>query len=163
MTTELTVPAGSEDGEKPLPGRVLIVDDEPAILFAYKRIIRGEGYDVDTCEGLDEALNFIAANAYFAVITDIRLSGTENTGGIQLFQAVRTIQPLAKVIVVTGFGDSEVKRTLDELGSAHYFEKPVKPSLIIELLKAFKNAVDEQIDDFDFEISLPELSEAECL
>lgn len=148
---------------QPVSGRVLIVDDEPAILFAYKKLIHAEGYTVDCAEELSEALLLISAFSYFAVITDIRLSGSDNTGGIDLLQALYSQQPEAKVIVVTGYGDSEMKRTLEQLGTTHYFEKPVKPSLIIELLRTFKNMVDEQIEDFEFGISLPDLSESECL
>jgi DNA-binding NtrC family response regulator len=132
-------------------------------LFAYKKLIHAEGYTVDACEELADALVQINTFSYFAVITDIRLSGSENTGGIDLLYALRTRQPDAKVIVITGYGDDEMKMTLAKLGSPHYFEKPVKPSLIIELLRSFRNMLDEQLEDVEFGISLPELSEAECL
>ena len=124
--------------------RVLVVDDEPAILFAYQKLIQAEGYGIDLCEGLEEALNLIHTSKYFAVITDIRLSGSENTGGIQLLHAMRNQQPDAKIIVVTGFGSSYVEKTLKDLGASHYFEKPVRPSLIIELLRKFHTADEER-------------------
>jgi two-component system response regulator (stage 0 sporulation protein F) len=125
---------------QPPPVRVLVVDDEPAILFAYQKLIQAEGYGIDLCEGLEEALHLIHTSTYFAVITDIRLSGSENSGGIQLLHAMRKQQPDAKIIVVTGFGNSYIEKTLKDLGASHYFEKPVRPSLIIELLRGFHMA-----------------------
>lgn len=139
------------------PLRVLVVDDEPAILFAYQKLIRANGFCVDTCSDLDDALALIETKHYSAVITDIRLSGTENIGGVLLVQAARKLQPDAKLIVVTGFGNSSVELALRELGVCHYFEKPVMPSLIMELLKAI-HVVDE---DDDFALAFPEPTEAE--
>jgi CheY-like chemotaxis protein len=118
------------------PGRILVVDDEPAVLFAYQKLIQAEGYEVDACEGLHEALVFLDTCSYIAVITDIRLSGSENTGGMQVLHATRRQQPHAKIIVVTGFGSNDVEQSIKSLGSSYYFEKPVKPSLIMELLKS---------------------------
>ena len=133
-----------DNGLQPSSVRVLVVDDEPAILFAYQKLIQSEGYGIDLCDGLEEALHLIQTSRYFAVITDIRLSGSGNTGGIQLLQAMRKQQPEAKIIVVTGFGNSYVEKTLKDLGASHYFEKPVRPSLIIELLRKF-HMVDEEL------------------
>jgi ActR/RegA family two-component response regulator len=53
---------------------------------------------------------------------------------------MRKQQPDAKIIVVTGFGNSYIEKTLKDLGASHYFEKPVRPSLIIELLRGFHMA-----------------------
>lgn len=148
---------------KPCSTRILVVDDEPAILFAYRKLIKAEGFGIDVCDGLDEALQLISSCHYFAVITDIRLSGSENTEGIELLQAVRQQQPDSKVIVVTGFGSSILEQNLRELGASYYFEKPVKPGTIISLLRALHCSAHEISDDFDFELFIPEESEAEYL
>lgn len=151
--------------EEPTPcsTRILVVDDEPAILFAYRKLIKTEGFGIDVCEGLGEALHLINSCYYFAVITDIRLSGSENTEGIDLLQAVRKKQPDSKVIVVTGFGSSSLEQNLRQLGASYYFEKPVKPGTIISLLRALHCSAHEISDDFDFELFIPEESEAEYL
>jgi DNA-binding NtrC family response regulator len=143
--------------------RILVVDDEPAILFAYRKLIEAEGFGIDVCDGLGDALQLINSCYYFAVITDIRLSGSENTEGIELLRAVRQRQPDSKVIVVTGFGTSSLEQNIQELGASHYFEKPVKPAAIMALLRSLHDSAVEASDDFDFELLLPEMSEAEYL
>ena len=140
------------------PERILVVDDEPSILFAYQRLLRAEGYCVDSCGELGSALDLVQAHAYFAIITDIRLSGTENSDGVELLTVVRAQQPDAKTIVVTGFGDTELKRTLQDLGATFYLEKPVKPSLIIELLKAAPENENESSNTYNFAVLIPEIN-----
>lgn len=152
-----------EHEEIPCSTRILVVDDEPAILFAYRKLIKSEGFGIDVCDGLGEALQLINSCYYFAVITDIRLSGSENTEGIELLQAVRQQQPDSKIIVVTGFGSSSLEQNLRQLGASYYFEKPVKPGTIMSLLRSLHCASHEISDDFDFELLLPEQSEAEYL
>jgi DNA-binding NtrC family response regulator len=121
--------------------RVLIVDDESAIHFAYRKLIEPEGFDVDTCENLSEAMAMIRTRPYLAIITDIRLQGTDNEDGIELLHFIRKMQPVARVIIATGYGNEELKQTTQTLGAEHYFEKPVRPSLILTALKALSMAV----------------------
>ena len=121
--------------------RILIVDDEPAVLFAYCKMIRREGIKVDLCENLDNALSSIKSTPYMAVIADVRLSGTDNLDGLELVRSVRKFQPDAMVIVATGCDCHEVKRTAHEMGVSHYFEKPVRPSDILVVLKNRLNSI----------------------
>ncbi|MEI6825235.1 MAG: response regulator [Desulfuromonadales bacterium] len=138
--------------------RILVVDDEPSILFAYQRLLQAEGYRVDSCGELCSALDMVQAHLYFAIITDIRLSGSENCDGVKLLCAVRAQQPDAKTIVVTGFGDSDLERILKELGATHYLEKPVTPSLILELLNAARSVEAEKNNNYTFSVVMPEIS-----
>jgi DNA-binding NtrC family response regulator len=115
--------------------RVLIVDDECATLFAYRKLIKSEGFEVDTCEKLSDALAMIQTQPYLVIITDMRLAGSDNEDGIALLYFIREMQPEARVIIATGYGNDELKQTTQALGATHYFEKPVMPSAILNVLK----------------------------
>lgn len=121
--------------------RVLVVDDEGAILFAYRKLIEPEGFEVDTCENLSEAKILIRARPYQAIISDMRLEGTDNADGIELLLFIREMQPDARVIIATGYGSEELKKTTQSLGATHYFDKPVLPSAILSVLNTLSNAV----------------------
>lgn len=123
--------------EHPKGHRVLILDDEPAILFAYRKIIENEGMHVDSSTTLAEALLYIRTHRYLAVVADVRLSGSENQDGLEFLKIVRTSHPQTRMILATGYGNPEVKITALSLGADHYFIKPVAPSSIIEALKNF--------------------------
>ena len=118
--------------------RILIVDDEAAILFAYRRLIENSGYTVDACETLAEAIDYISTQRYFAVITDLRLSGSETTEGLAVLACIRDHQPQAKVIVMTGYGGEEAALAL---GASFYFKKPLEPSVILEALRHLRAGV----------------------
>jgi DNA-binding NtrC family response regulator len=123
--------------------RVLVVDDEAAICFAYRKLLESERFGVDICENVDAALALLQRNEYFAVVSDVRFAGSDNEDGVYLLSVVRKEQPQAKMILVTGYGSDELKKTALELGASHYFEKPIKPSLILSLLRALHLIADE--------------------
>lgn len=144
MTTEKTHHTlRAETPKMPETHRVLIVDDEPAICFAYRKLLESERFGVDICESVDTALALLQRNEYFAVVSDVRFTGSDNEDGVYLLSVVRKEQPLTKMILVTGYGSDELKKTALELGASHYFEKPVKPSLILSLLRALHLIADE--------------------
>lgn len=116
--------------------RVLVVDDEPAICFAYRKLLEGELFGFDICENIADAIALLNQYDYFAVISDVRFAGSGNEDGVHFVSIVRDKQPQSKIILVTGYGSEELKNTAQELGILHYFEKPIKPSLILSLLRS---------------------------
>lgn len=123
--------------------RVLIVDDEPAICFAYRKLLESERFGFDICEHVEAGIAHLSTTDYFAVISDVRFAGSDNEDGVYFMSVVRKAQPQAKVILVTGYGSNELKKTADELGAYRYFEKPVNPSMILSLLRTLHLAADE--------------------
>jgi DNA-binding NtrC family response regulator len=153
-----TLPAAA--AMRPESHRVLIVDDEPAICFAYSKLLESERFDFDVCETVAAAISLLQKETYFAVISDVRFEGSENEDGLYLVSAVRREQPESKMILVTGYGNDELKNTARELGVAHYFEKPVIPTLILSLLRSLHVIADEQEEQEYLKNML--LTEASC-
>lgn len=121
--------------------RVLIVDDEPGILFAYRRLLEQEGLTVDSCDCLCEALDYLACNQYLAVVADMRLQGTGAPDGLVLLSEVRRQQPEAGVIVASGTSDEQLRGQVKRLGVEHYLEKPVNPARIMDLLNELRQSL----------------------
>lgn len=127
----------------PLPApahRILIVDDEPAVLFAYQRLIEREGLVVDISESLEHAISQVRTHRYKAVISDIRLAGSDNSDGLIVFQTVRNVWPDTNMILITGSSTSELEQAACDLGVTHYLHKPVMPSTILDILHRLCNA-----------------------
>jgi len=117
--------------------RVLVVDDEPAILFAYRKLIENDGLSVDISANLEDAIRQIRSHPYLAVIADMRLAGTDNEDGLEILRFIRIERPDTKTIIVTGYGDSEIEKMARSLGVSYYFNKPVSPSDILSALREF--------------------------
>lgn len=124
-------------GNSPDALRILVVDDEPAVLFAYRKLIEKDGMTVDTSSNLEEAIRHIRARHYLAVIADMRLAGTDNTDGLEILRFIQKERPDTKTILATGYGDSEIEKLARSLGVSYYFKKPVQPSDILGALREF--------------------------
>jgi DNA-binding NtrC family response regulator len=132
------------ENSKPDHHRVLIVDDEAAIRFAYFKLFQAELFSFDVCESIENAKAFLKKHDYFAVISDVRFEGSDNRDGLYFVSDVRDVQPEADVILVTGYGSDELEKSARQVGVSHYYEKPIKPSLILTLLRELHLVADER-------------------
>jgi DNA-binding NtrC family response regulator len=138
-TAETAAQIATAPDEPGAPQRILLVDDETAVLFAYRKLIEREGIAVDSSTSLKGALEYVKARPYLAVMTDLRLAGTDNMDGLEVVRFTRQVQPEARLICSTGYGSCELEQQVRKLGVSHYFEKPVLPATILELLKGLKS------------------------
>lgn len=117
--------------------RILVVDDEPAVLFAYQKLIEKDGMAVDISTSFEDAVRYIIARSYLAVIADMRLAGTNNEDGLEILRIIQKVRPDTKMILATGFGYDGIDKIAQDMGVSHYFNKPVPPSAIMEALRKF--------------------------
>jgi len=112
--------------------RVLVVDDEPAIVDGVGYALRNEGFDVDTAANGEEALAAARSDGYDLVILDLmlpRLSGLEVARTIRGESAVPIIMLTAK--------DAEVDRVLGlELAADDYVTKPFSMAELLSRVRA---------------------------
>jgi DNA-binding NtrC family response regulator len=116
--------------------RILVVDDEDVVLFAFKKVLSGPGIVVDTASSFKDAWKLIQFRSYAAIITDLRLSGIEIKDGLEVIKETKRIQTECKIIVITGYGESDTREKVFKLGAEIYLEKPVAPEKIKELLQS---------------------------
>jgi DNA-binding response OmpR family regulator len=114
--------------------RILVVDDEDAILFAFSKVLMQSNIVVDTAQTLNNALELLQKNVYSAVIADLRLSGITSNDGFAVIQKTAETQKECKIIVMTAYGDEETKEKVFALGADFYLEKPVSPHKVKELI-----------------------------
>ena len=101
---------------------VLLVDDDPAVLRAVGRSLRGRGYAVVTAQNGEEATRQIGENAFDVILSDIGMPGIN---GIQLLRQVREHDLNVPVILITGEPAVETAVQALEYGAFHYLTKPI--------------------------------------
>lgn len=116
--------------------RILIVDDEKAILLAFKKLLKSPNIDVDTAETIGETEDLLKKNIYNAAIVDLRLTGVDGEEGLKIMKNIKKFCPQTNVIMVTGYGSSAVMEKAQALGAAFYFEKPVSIEILKNALKS---------------------------
>src|SRR5262245_14817360 len=101
---------------------VLIVDDEPAICWAFREALTDEGHAVDVASSAEEALELIDKGCRpNAVVLDIRLPGMD---GLTALGHLRERLGPAPVVVITAFGSLDAAVRAMESGAFDYLVKP---------------------------------------
>jgi DNA-binding response OmpR family regulator len=103
--------------------RILLVDDEPAVLDALATYFRREGFEVATAATMQETLDLAAEKSYQLVILDI---GLAQENGLDLLPEVKQALPKARVMMLTGLGyDPDLMDNALRLGADGYIAKGV--------------------------------------
>lgn len=129
--------------------KLLIVDDEPAILFSIEQALAGTGCDLLCASSADQAVDQLVQHAPQVVLMDICL-GTGS--GLDLLNRLRELDPQVMVIFMTGHGNSETAIEAMKRGAYDYLVKPldlerlrkvVKQALTICRLMRIPASIDE--------------------
>jgi DNA-binding response OmpR family regulator len=115
--------------------RILLVDDEAAILFAFSQFLKAPGVMIDSAETVEKAVGLITSNDYRAAVVDLRLTGATSMEGCDIIRLIKQRRPSTTIVVVTAYGGEEIRETVVRLGADFYFEKPISPKVIRETLK----------------------------
>ena len=110
------------------PAKVLVVDDEVAILRLLKEALTQWGYEVATAGSVTEALEAIRTGLFDAALTDIRMP---DMSGLDLLREIKKQDESIEVVIMTGYPTiSSAVEALKE-GAYDYLSKP----LILEELR----------------------------
>lgn len=118
--------------------RVLFVDDEANVLFAYKRNLRGF-FDVTTAETGTSALEILSNEPAFAVVvSDYRMPEMD---GISFLHKVRELCPDSVRIILTGYADLQI--AIDAINEGNIFRFLTKPIQNDKLVNVLKDSVEQ--------------------
>lgn len=114
--------------------KILVVDDEEAMLFGFTKVLQSPGVDIDTAQTIYEAKQLIQSRNYHVIIADLRLTNSTEMEGYEIIRIAKEKQPESRLIVLTAYGGEETKEKVHKLGADFYFEKPVSPKNIKEII-----------------------------
>jgi two-component system, NtrC family, response regulator GlrR len=101
--------------------RILIVDDDPALLRLLSLRLRSEGHEPIEASSGEAALSNIDRELPQLLITDLRMGGMD---GLQLFEAVHRRHPLLPVLILTAHGTIPDAVKALQRGVFGYIAKP---------------------------------------
>ena len=104
--------------------RVLLVDDDPALLQALPEALRLRmaGVTVETADSAAAALDRIAARDYDAIVTDIKMPGMD---GLELLAELRMQRPDTPTLMITGHGEHDLVVHALRGGAYDFVQKPI--------------------------------------
>jgi two-component system NtrC family response regulator len=116
--------------------RILVVDDEPAQRELISGFLKKQGFDVSSAENGVKAVELFRQDSIDLVLTDQKMP---HMSGLDLLQAVRAINPVAPVILMTAFGSIEAAVSAIQGGATDYLTKPLN---LDELLYRIRQVTD---------------------
>ncbi len=114
------------------PTRVLVVDDEAAILDTLRILLRNEGFEPHTAHGGQAGLDQLRELRPDIVLTDIRMP---NVGGVEVLAAARESDPDMPVILMTAQATLQSAMQAVNAGAFYYIQKPFRNDELIAILR----------------------------
>jgi DNA-binding response OmpR family regulator len=118
--------------------KILVIDDEFGILDLVDDVLHRKGHDVVLAEDGRTGLRLFQQERPHVTILDFNMP---DVGGLAVLRKIRTLDPNALVIMLTGFGTEERERQALLLGAAEFLDK----SLVLHTLGATLDRVLTQI------------------
>ena len=128
--------------DRPVEGRVMVVDDEEQIRRVVSIALNKAGYDVLEAEDGGKAIELLNKDEnplmMDVIVCDIRMPKINGTEAIAYF---RSQYPSTPVVVLTGYPDVQLATSLLKEGVVDFLTKPVDRD---KLLSAVKAAMDKR-------------------
>lgn len=110
-----------------MPERILVVDDDPAILEVIKLVLEDEGYEVTTNDGTD--VGGILAESFDVALLDIWMRGTD---GRIIARQIRTRNQPTKILLMSAHSD--LAQSAKETNVDGFIAKPFELDELVEIV-----------------------------
>ena len=120
--------------------RILLVDDDVAVLLTLKAVLEMHDFDVHTAGSVSEALSKLAAGSYHMVITDFRME-TE-TAGWQVVQAAREQSYRPATAILTAYPPPD--SNWQDRGAESLLVKPIGTKDLVRQIEALLVSHEDQ-------------------
>ena len=122
---------------KPSTPRLLVADDDPAVLEALRLLLKGENYHVETATSPGGVLAAVESRDFDALLMDMNYT-RDTTGGIEgldLLSRLQTLDATLPVLVMTAWGSIEGAVESMRRGARDYIEKPWDNARLLQQLR----------------------------
>ncbi|MDQ3555528.1 MAG: sigma-54 dependent transcriptional regulator [Gemmatimonadota bacterium] len=112
--------------------KILVVDDETAILDTLRILLRREGFEVTTAVGGQQGVEMIAQERPDVVLSDVRMPGV---GGLEVLLAAREVDPGLPVILMTAQASLQTAMRAVNEGAFYYIQKPFQNDELVAICR----------------------------
>ena len=129
---------------------VLIIEDEAIMRESLRDWLRDEGYEVETVEEGEEALQRIGKKEFGVAVLDLRLPGRD---GLEVLKEATARSPKLRGIIITAYPSVETAVEAMKIGAVDYIVKPFSPD-------ALEKSIQEVLGPVQVEVKEVKLEEA---
>lgn len=121
--------------------RILLVDDEVAVLLTLKAVLEISGFEVDTAASAREGVSKLHTREYQMLITDMRME--HDVAGVEVIKAARAAQYHPAVALLTAFPLAE--EDWQEMGADQLLVKPVHTRILLQQIEDLINSHERKL------------------
>jgi len=115
-----------------VPDKVIIVDDDEAVLDSMAALLTAEDFAVEGFGSAQALLDGYPCVPDGCVVTDVRMPEMD---GLELIEALKSRGALPPIIVMTGHGDVPMAVRAMKLGARDFIEKPFDPAVLVAAIR----------------------------
>lgn len=117
--------------------KIQLVDDEPNILSALRRLLRPQGWEVYTYDNVESALGGLVEHDFAVIVSDYQMPTAD---GVTYLQFAKQRQPDAMRLVLSAYGDrNSMIKAINQAEVYRYLSKPWDD---YEVVASIKSAID---------------------
>jgi CheY-like chemotaxis protein len=116
-----------------MSNQILIVDDELAILTNMQKLLEINNYVVKTASNGTDALKMIGTEKFDLYLIDVVMPEMD---GMELMQRIKQVDPLAIIIIITGYSSVDGGIRAIRFGAFHYLTKPITKDVLFQVVEA---------------------------
>jgi len=113
--------------------RIFLVDDDASVLRALSRVLREEGWNVETFESAEAFLARRDPNTEGCLVLDVTMPGLD---GLELQRQLAAAGESLPIVFVTGHGDIPMSVRAIKAGATDFLTKPVQAQVLVAAVRA---------------------------
>jgi FixJ family two-component response regulator len=111
---------------------ICVVDDNPSVRKALKRLLSSAGYEVATFGSAEEVLTSDRGELPGVLVIDVRMPGLS---GLEL-QRLAASGSRVPIVFITAYRDDQARTLAQQAGAVAYLEKPVDGGVLLGAIRA---------------------------
>jgi DNA-binding response OmpR family regulator len=131
--------------------RILLVDDEVAVLLTLKAVLEISGFEVDTAASAREGVSKLHTREYQMLITDMRME--HDVAGIEVIRAARAAAYHPVVALLTAYPVSD--EDWQEMGADQLLVKPMHTRILLRQIEDMIAAHERKLAEQGIAVSSP--------
>jgi len=114
--------------------KVLLVDDNDALLFAFKKLSQAYDFSVETADTFELAVNLLSKERYDVLITDLNLTGLARQEGYEIAKTARRFNPDIRTYIWTAYDGEKEREEAARIGVKKVLSKPVTFRTLLSII-----------------------------
>jgi DNA-binding NtrC family response regulator len=121
--------------------KILVIDDDEMMLQPLSIYLDGSGFTVLSTADGPQGIMIYKRERPDVVVLDL---GLPTMDGLEVLKQIRNYDPVAKVIIATGYGSPKTMGEAMNYGAFAFIDKPFDIEALIELIKSAMNSTREK-------------------